>query len=1233
MHPRAMNFEEALKFTDGVFSSQTGKHLIDVQRAVLEGSWQGQTYQEIADDLGYSARYLKQDIGPRLWKLLSEALGEEIRKNNFRTVFEILQTTAPSTMPSVDSFVPSTVSFRVPPTNPHQDWGEAPDVSIFYGRDRELATLEAWITVDGCRLVALLGMGGMGKTALSVKLAQRIQGHFEFVIWRSLRNAPPLAEAIGDLVAFLSQRQDSPLPDDRDRQIARPMEYLRQTRCLVVFDNVEAILQTGDRVGRYRPGYEDYGEFFGQLGQTRHQSCVVLTSREKPKEIASLEGQTLPVRSLSVMGLPLEAGQAILQSKALSVTETGWEQLIERYAGNPLALKIATTTICDVFGGNVGEFLGQIAQGTAVFGDIRDLLEEQLARLSPQETSIMYWLAVAREPITLDQLHDKIVVPVSRLSLLEAVESLGRRSLIEIQTGTFTQQPVVMEYTIERLIQNVIGEMQTAQLDLFDRFALIEAQAKDYIRSSQTRVILKPIAEHLRELWGTEEAIEAKIAQSIAQLQNHSGSSGGYSTGNLINLSHYFGFELTGYDFSNLTVRQAYLPEANLQNVNFAGADLTQSVFAQPLGDSLVVALGGEGQLITGDADGKILLWRVADGQQQLACRGQTGVVSALAWSPERTTFASGSDDRTLRLWDARTGQCLHARTEHGDRINAIAFSPDGSLLATASDDRTTILWNVNSGQCLVRLEGHTNSVRHLAFSPDGEGLVTSSDDGTVCLWDVRTGKCRPLFPDRALAGETSRIGTLGFLPRTHLPQTNESAEGNSSQNRFIPFTVSTSDDRTLQLRDALSGECFQTLGEHQGSVWAVACSQDGETLASSDDRTVRLWQVSTGKCLQTLQGFNAQVSSLAFDGEGKILATGSTERTIQLWEVETGLPLRTLRGHRDRVCSFALNSDGRTLATGSDDRTVRLWDVLSGRPRKTLSGHRDWVWSLEFSHNGRWLASGSYDWAVKLWDAQTGKPLRTLQGHSRLVQAVRFSGDDRLLATASDDRTVKVWDFETGDCLQTLEGHTQRVTAIAFRGDCQILASGSYDRTVKLWQVSRGTCIGILSDHSDRVRALAWSPDGNILASGSDDRTVKLWDVETGTCLKTWPSPMDLIHAIRFDSRGQLLVCGDRNPSKSVADELIPQATLQVWNAMTGQCLRALPGHDRPIWSVRFPDERTLVSSSDDRAIKIWDLKAGECRTTLRTDKPYTGMNITGVRGLSSATLATLKSLGAIEI
>lgn len=94
-------------------------------------------------------------------------------------------------------------------SNTRLDWGEAIFNSVFYGRREELTTLEEWILNEQCQLVALLGIGGMGKTALSIKLAQQIQDNFEYVIWRSLREAPPVKIILGNLIQFLSDEQET----------------------------------------------------------------------------------------------------------------------------------------------------------------------------------------------------------------------------------------------------------------------------------------------------------------------------------------------------------------------------------------------------------------------------------------------------------------------------------------------------------------------------------------------------------------------------------------------------------------------------------------------------------------------------------------------------------------------------------------------------------------------------------------------------------------------------------------------------------------------------------------------------------------------------------------------------------------------------------------------------------------------------------------------------------------
>ncbi len=171
--------------------------------------------------------------------------------------------------------------------NTHQDWGEAIDISTFYGRTVELAELEHWIVTDRCRIVAILGMGGIGKTSLSVKLAEQIQPSFEYLIWRSLRNAPPVQELLADLIEFLSDGQETELQGTVEGRVSGLIEYLRKHRCLLLLDDVEIVLRSGGLAGQYREGYQGYGELISRVGQERHQSCLVLTTREKPIEIAS----------------------------------------------------------------------------------------------------------------------------------------------------------------------------------------------------------------------------------------------------------------------------------------------------------------------------------------------------------------------------------------------------------------------------------------------------------------------------------------------------------------------------------------------------------------------------------------------------------------------------------------------------------------------------------------------------------------------------------------------------------------------------------------------------------------------------------------------------------------------------------------------------------------------------------------------------------------------------------
>lgn len=1215
-----MNVEQGLEVADEAVFVKAGRRLTPVELAILRGAWQRQTYDQIAEAHNYSASYLKFDVGPKLWQLLSETLGESVSKTTFQAALErrwrsIQRSTGESSRDSeVKENDNRTEKNTSTPNKPletlsrtinqnfersvlHADWGEVIDVSQFYGRSTELMTLMQWIVSDRCRLVALLGMGGIGKTALSVKLANQllisasIQGRheFEFVIWRSLRNAPPLDTLLADLVPFLSNQQDT------QNNLNRLMHYLRSARCLVILDNMETLFQEGGRAGQFRAGYENYGELLRMVSESNHQSCVILTSREKPVEVGAYEGMNLKVRSLQLSGSE-QAAQAILQTKGLIGSNEQKQLLCNRYGNSPLALKIVATSIQDIFDGNISEFL---KEDTAIFNSTRRLLDQQFNRLSELEQSIMLWLAINRDWTTIAELQTDIVPIVPKIHLLEALESLSWRSLIEKQSGQYTQQPVVMEYVTERFVEWISNELFAQQLSLWLTHALIKTTVEEHIRESQKRLILEAVAEQLLKTFGSVSDLEFHLKTVLGTLQKLNFRASGYGAGNLINLCAHLQIDLTGYDFSDLTIWHACLQKVDLHRVNLANTHFGRSIFRQTLSDITCVTFSADGKFLAiGDTRCLIYLWQVEDGKLSLTYEGHTDWIHSLTFSPDGQTLVSGSFDRTIKQWDTQTGACLRTLEGHTDRVWSVAFSSDGQTLASGSSDHTIRLWNMKTGNCVNTLQEHTGYVQAVTFSPDGKTLASDSVDGSIKLWDVKTGSCF-----RTLEGHKNWAHSVAFSPNGQI-------------------LASANNDGSVKLWDIQTGHCFKRLEGHRSWVFSIAFSPDGERLVSgSSDSTIKLWNIETGNCLNTLQEHTSWVYSVAFSADGERIASGSYDKTVKLWSTTTGHCLNTLQGYTSWISSAAFSPDGKTLVSGSSNHNINLWNVNTGELLSTLRGHTNRVWSVAFSPNEKIFASSSFDNTVRLWNVQTGQCINILREHTNWVLSVAFSPDGTSLASGSGDHTVKLWDISTGQCIKTLQGHTNVVFAVAWNPNQLILASSSSDCMVKLWDVNTGQCLRTLQGHTKGIRSINFSSDGRMLASGSEDQTIKLWDTTTGDILKTLEEHTDRVFAVAWNPNQLILASGSQDH------------TIRLWDAQTGQCLKILQGHTNRVYSVMWSlDGRMLVSGSEDETMKLWNIETGQCMKTLRADRPYEGMNITGITGITEAQKATLTALGAVD-
>ena len=1141
------------------------------------------TYEEISERTGLDNGTIRRILGRQ------EGVDKRSIMRLFRG-FDLSLEEADYTKPSPAPIVSEGICRR-------RDLQPKVDTSTLCGRSNELAELRQCILNDRCRLTALLGMGGIGKTALAAKLVEQIGDGFEYVFWRSLRDALPIDIVLTDFIQLIADDQNI-TADLSNKSLAHLLrlfsQCLQENRCLFVLDNFETILDGGKRVGEYCDGCQEYGQLLKLAGEIEHNSCLLITSREKPREVAYLEGASPTIRSVRLRGLESEPGQRLLELKELSGSEPTYQTLVNLYAGNPLALKVVSTTIQDLFDGDISEFL---SQETAIFGDIRSLLDQQFERLTELELCLMYWLAINREPVSLSDLQKDIATKTSVHALLESLESLVRRFLIEKNAKLFTLQPVVMEYVTTCYIERICQEIISQNPNLLHSHILIKATGKDYIQDVQKRMILVPLNESLYESLKSKEEIQKRLFNIIESLQGKTPIEIRYVIGNAINLLCWLGTDFIACDFSNLFIRQADLRCTNLHNVNFNSAHFQDSLFSETFGGIFSIAVSPDEQtLATGDTNGNICLREFHSAKQQIwTAKGHSSWIPALKFSPDGKTLASSGTDYRVKLWHAETGECLRTLEGHQNEVWALNFSPDGQTLASGSDDCSIRLWDVESGECTRTFLHSSGYVLSLAFSPDGQVLASSSNDHSIRLWSLPSGNCFSLFQ-----GHKDSIRSVVFSP-----------DGS--------VLASGSADHTIKLWNIKKGKCISTLYGHSNHVFSIEFDAEGKSLVSgSFDHTVKLWDVHRGKLIKTFYGHSDWVCSVTFVSQDNLIVSGSRDQTVRMWSIPEEKCFGTLRGYSNQFHAVAFSPNGKILLTGSQDQKLRLWDVDSGRIIKTLEGHKAAIKAVAFSSNGQVLASGSADKTIKLWNLDADSPLRTLQGHEDTIQTIVFSPDDQMLASGSGDTTIRLWDIETGRTLSILDVHQTAIWSLAFSPCGNRLVSGAFEESAIVWDVHTGQTLAKLEGHAIWVWSVDWSSDNQSIASVSPDGTLKIWNTRDYQCVKTLKEEQGWLHSIRFSPDAQVLAGSHQD------------FTLKLWDAKDFDGFKTLEGHTGLTWSIDFNQNGGLLTSgSEDETVKIWDVETSSCLKTLRASRLYENMTVQNVTGLSDSVLANLRALG----
>ncbi|MEM7127842.1 MAG: BTAD domain-containing putative transcriptional regulator [Chloroflexota bacterium] len=1116
---------------------------------------------------------------------------------------------------------------------------DVPDPGPFFGRVAERQQLAQWLRHDRVRTVAILAIGGMGKTTLTAQsvreLAADATNPFDVVLWRSLVNAPPLTELLPPMLQILSGQQLTAIPDSLDEQLRLFSGYLRKQRVLLVLDNMESILEP-EQAGAYRAGYEPYGQLIQQMATLEHQSHLVLTSRERPMGYDRLERDSNRIQSLQLSGLGEEAGYELLAARGLFGAGEDEAKLIERYSGNPLALKLVADTVDELFFGDLQEFL---ADESLIFDDIRTVLDQHFGRLTDLEQQILFWLAVEREPTSSQSLRQSLLRLPKQRDFLEALRGLQRRSLVERFGAELGLQNVVTEYLMDQLVEMAVAEIEAGVLNRLQQHALLKAQAKDYVRESQMRLILNPIGEQLIERLGAA-GLQTKIQQILSELRVHAPRAPHYAGGNLLNLLISLEFDLTDYDFSQLSIWQAHLQNATLRNVNFRAADFADTLFVDTFGGLHAIAIHPDNDLLASNGgESQIRLWRLSDGQLIASLSGHSMGCTSLDFHPAGRLLASGGLHSTIRFWDIESGRSIHTLRGHQGSAKCVAFSPDGRLLTSAGNDHTVCIWAVDTATLLAKLPPHNGRINTVAYHPDGHILATT-DDSDVMLWDIEHDSIQSdqspvdLDPDRLitrLAGHHGVVRDFAFSSDGTLL-----AAGNG--------------DGTISLWDIENQSLVQVLEGHTGSITNIALTPNNELMASSSiDGTIRLWDMVSRQVVDVLRGHLSFVWKMTMSADGQHLVSGGTDGVIRHWDLQTSGERRINRTFQGRlkgmssvaVSSLGITPDGAFLATGGNNGWCHLWHLsatleadssratsrVSATYRHVLKGHSGAIQATTFRPRKAELATVGDDQTVRIWDAQSGQCLMVLQEHNARVNCVVYNKAGTHMVTGDEDGIITLWSIDDWGHYQrtdALQASRSAIRALTLSPDETLLAASTTDATIRLWEMTSGECVAIKPLAGENAWALDFEPTGERLLSGLADGTLQVWTVTGQTIegpIQTIRHAESPVTAVAFSPSGDLVASGGLH------------STIRIWETATWAERHSFHNDTQGIRDLAFcPDSYFLVSTGGDGLIKLHDAETGTLLHTLEVPGPYEGMNITGVTGISEAQRAALRTLGAVE-
>ncbi|MEG3918101.1 WD40 repeat domain-containing protein [Microcoleus sp. T3_A4] len=540
--------------------------------------------------------------------------------------------------------------------------------------------------------------------------------------------------------------------------------------------------------------------------------------------------------------------------------------------------------------------------------------------------------------------------------------------------------------------------------------------------------------------------------------------------------------------------------------------------------------------------------------------------------------------------------------TGHRSSINVIALTPDGKQIVSGADDGILKVWDLATGKELRSLSGHGNAVTAIIVTPDGKQVISGSKDGTLTVWNLARGQ--ELF---TMTEQDYLIETIAVTSDSKWVTTSGLISTNGwniikklfyrQNRRIIAWNLETRARRVV-----LDSSEFDTIALARNGIKAILCSTVHNNNKTYTLLRVKNFEYTLGISKTEYLEVNSKdditittdriysITVVAITADGKSVISGAENNTLIVWNLETQQPRLTLTGHCEEITLVAISDDGKKAISGSKDKTLKIWNLETGREISTLNDISNSVNSVVIASNSKQAFSCSTDKAIKIWDIEERESesliTENIDFTARIIFYVLIILSLSILIFLNLDFFTRVLFGFINDCFTELRIFlTRDLLTIAidlwkfydYFKNKTILFLGFLSRVS--FRVGSCLCYLYLVFFPLLKMANIIIPKMNNITNINVNQSCQQTDHDW---LESW-NTFDRFHS---DSITVLAVTTDNNRVISGSND----KTIRVWDLETGNLLSILSGHREEVSSIALSsDGKLLISSSFDKTIKAW--------------------------------------------